>query len=349
MSIALQSVGIKGLEVCEWGTPANGTIGPEVWTKPIATSWRISADIAPYLTNTQSTPDIFRITNEAIQIIRNGLWGPGSFGDMDLLEVGNEGLTQTQQATHFAIWAFFKSPLMISTDILKITPETQSILNNTNIIAVHQDELGTPVSLIQRYSDYDVYAGPLSGGDMAVLIVDQSGNGGDYYLDFTSLNVSSANVLELYADRKWDDFTNWYANLSPYSASALRLSNIQAYNPPQTSYTHIQGSSGSLAGGASLVGCSACSSGQAVGYLGGGQSNGGGSVTYSNIMTSQETQNVKIDYINAEYTYPNNEPGINARGAQISVNGGNAVDILFPVSGYVNTSLSKYQLLSRVT
>ncbi|KAF5591709.1 alpha-n-acetylgalactosaminidase precursor [Fusarium pseudocircinatum] len=327
LSKALRDVGIDGLMVCEWGVPANGDIDPAVWTKPIATSWRVSADIA------RGWDSVVRITNEAIHVILQGNSGPGHYGDMDLLEVGNPGMTQSQQATHFAIWAMFKSALVISTNVVNMPSETQSILSNTGLIAINQDDLGAPVRLIQRYPDYDVYAGPLSGGDMAVLIVDQSGNGGNYYLDFKSLNVSRADVHDLIAKREWNHFSNWYAKLQPYGSSALRLTNIQAYTPPAVKYNYIEGSSGVLDNGAKLADCSACSSGKAAGYVGGGQSDGGGSVTFTGIKTSQATQNVKINYINCEIIYPN-QSGPNARGARISVNGGNSVDILFPVSGY---------------
>ncbi|KAF4501814.1 Alpha-N-acetylgalactosaminidase precursor [Fusarium agapanthi] len=264
LSNALRDVGIDGM-----------------MTRPIAMSWRMAADIA------RGWDSVFRITNEAIHVILQGNSGPGHYGDMDLLEVGNPGMTQSQQATHFAIWAMFKSALMISTNVVDMPSETQAILSNTGLIAINQDDLGAPVRLIQRYPDYDVYAGPLSGDDMAVLIVDQSGNGGNYYLDFNSLN--------------------------PYGSSALRLTNIQAYTPPPVTYNYIKGSSGALDNGAKLVDCSACSSGQAAGYVGGGQSDGGGSVTFTDIKTSQATQNVKIDYINSEIIYPN-ESGPNTSG-----------------------------------
>ncbi|KAF5967718.1 hypothetical protein FBULB1_11098 [Fusarium bulbicola] len=260
---------------------------------------------------------VFRITNKAIHVILQGNSGPGHYGNMDLLEVRNPGMTQSQQATHFAIWAMFKSALIISTNVVDMPSKTQSILSNTGLIAINQDDLRAPVRLIQRYPNYDVYAGPLSGGNMAILIVDQSRNGSNYYLDFNSLNVSRAD----------------YAKLQPYGSSALRLTNIQAYTPPAVTYNYIKGSSGVVNNGAKLADCSACSSGQAARYVGGGQSDGGGSVTFTDIKTSKATQNVKIDYINCKIIYPN-QSSPNARGTRISVNGANSVNILFPVSGY---------------
>jgi len=63
--------------------------------------------------------------------------GPGGFNDLDLLEVGNNGLTLAEQQTHFAFWAAVKSPLFISTDLTKISPEALSILQNRDVIALN--------------------------------------------------------------------------------------------------------------------------------------------------------------------------------------------------------------------
>lgn len=333
MSNALRGVGIEGLLVCEWGVPANGPggssdpIGPAIWAPPIATSYRVGADIA------QGWGSVFRLTNEAIHIILQGNSGPGQFGDMDLLEVGNPGMTTTEQATHFAIWSMFKSALFISTNVPNMASETQDILQNEGLISINQDSLGQPVGLLQRYPNYDIYSGPLSNGDVALLLVDQAGNGGNLSVDFARLNISQATATDLWSGKVSQQSRSWAAEVEPHGSVALRLSNIQKRTAPIASYTYLEGSSGALANGASLQSCSVCSSGQAVGYIGGGQSNGGGSVTYSNITTSLGTQNIKIDYVNCEVSYPN-ESGPNARGAQISVNGGNPVQIMFPMSGY---------------
>jgi alpha-galactosidase len=37
-----------------------------------------------------------------------GFAGPGGWNDLDLLEVGNSGLTLAEQQTHFAFWAAAK-------------------------------------------------------------------------------------------------------------------------------------------------------------------------------------------------------------------------------------------------
>lgn len=86
-----------------------------------------------------SWDNLFRILNELVPA--TGFAGPGGWNDLDLLEVGNVGLTLVEQQTHFAFWAAAKSPLLISTDLTEISAETLEILTNTRVIALNVSDL----------------------------------------------------------------------------------------------------------------------------------------------------------------------------------------------------------------
>lgn len=47
--------------------------------------------------------------------------GPGAWNDPDMLEIGNGGLTNTEERTHFALWCFAKAPLILGNDLTKMT------------------------------------------------------------------------------------------------------------------------------------------------------------------------------------------------------------------------------------
>ena len=40
-----------------------------------------------------------------------------SHNDMDMMEIGNGHLSIAEQRTHFAVWAFMKSPILLGTDV----------------------------------------------------------------------------------------------------------------------------------------------------------------------------------------------------------------------------------------
>ncbi|EME88829.1 glycoside hydrolase family 27 carbohydrate-binding module family 35 protein [Pseudocercospora fijiensis CIRAD86] len=327
ISSAIQDVGIKGILICQWGTPyqsPSGLQGPSAWTPSLSNSNRVSDDII------QGWANVMRIMNEAIHVNLRGLSGPSHFADMDLLEVGNPGMTVDEQASHFAIWAYFKSALMVSTAIPTMSTATQNILQNKDLIAINQDSLGEPVKLVQRFTDdSDVYAGCLANGDRAVLLLDQSNQTRSLAINFPDLGIASATVKNLWTGRTRTGQTSYTAQVNAHGSLPLRLSDIQTVPVPAPKLTWIEAESGTLAGGANIQFCSGCSGSSKAGNI----SAEGGSLTLSGIRTSQATQDVRFDYIDCEIGYLADQ-GTNVRGASISVNGGPGQNVLFPLTGY---------------
>lgn len=71
----------------------------------------------------------------------------GGHNDPDMLHVGNGNLTTAECRSHFALWAMMKSPLLIGTDISKLSKTNIKILQNKYLIAFNQDEVyGKPAT-----------------------------------------------------------------------------------------------------------------------------------------------------------------------------------------------------------
>ena len=314
--------------VCQWGVPYSSSLGlqgPNSWTGSLSTSFRLSDDIASGWNN------VYRIYNQAVHIAKSGLIGPGHFADADLLEVGNPGMTFDEQATHFAAWAMLKSALMISTDVTKLSTSTVQVLQNKDLIAINQDTLGKPIQLVQRWtSDRDVWMGSLANGDKALLVVDLSNKTRTLSVDLSTLGISTATVKNLWTGAISTGVSSYSAAAQAHGALPLRLSNIStATSSRQITWTEAE--SGTLSSGAAIATCSGCS-GSKVGNLG---SSANGRLTLSNIRTSQASQAVRISYVNCEVAYSFDGKGlVNERLASISVNGGSAVTVSFPLSGY---------------
>ncbi|KAG8965322.1 hypothetical protein FRC03_000706 [Tulasnella sp. 419] len=67
----------------------------------------------------------------------------GNWNDMDMLEVGNGGMSYDEYVTHFSMWAILKSPLILGNDLTKMSDETFSIISNKAIIGISQDPNGS--------------------------------------------------------------------------------------------------------------------------------------------------------------------------------------------------------------
>ncbi|KAF1943017.1 glycoside hydrolase [Clathrospora elynae] len=322
----LQRVGIPGMLICQWGVPfttSGGLQGPAVWTKGISTSFRLSDDIQ------SGWASVYRIYNQAIHIAKSGLIGPGHIADADLLMVGNSGMTFDEQATHFAAWAMLKSALMISTDVVALSSNLLAVLQNKALIAINQDSAVKPITLRQRWTgDRDLWAGDLANGDVAVLVVDLSNASRTLSVQLSALGITSATIKDLWSGQTINKSASFSKQINGHGSLALRLSNIQRSTAAKPTYTYVSASDGSLSSGATIQSCSSCSSTKRVGNLGGSSN---GRVTLSNIRTSQATQTVRFDYVNGDVGYMG---ATNERIASVSVNGGAAKTVSFPLSGY---------------
>lgn len=54
-----------------------------------------------------------------------------------MLEVGNGKLDYIEDITHFALWCFVKSPLILGNDLTDINEKTLSIISNKDLIAIN--------------------------------------------------------------------------------------------------------------------------------------------------------------------------------------------------------------------
>jgi len=95
---------------------------------------------------------------------------PGAWNDPDMLEVGNGGMSVTEEQTEFSLWAEMAAPLIAGTDLRSATPATLATYENRAVIAVDQDPLGVQGSPVQDADGLWVLTKPLADGDRAVVL-----------------------------------------------------------------------------------------------------------------------------------------------------------------------------------
>jgi alpha-galactosidase len=101
------------------------------WGPSVGMAWRATDDIGD---NWGSVVDI--ISRNAFNVYNVDFY---SHSDADMLEIGNGGLNNEQERTHFALWVAMKSPLLIGCDLTKITNSSLEILKSTYLLQFHQD------------------------------------------------------------------------------------------------------------------------------------------------------------------------------------------------------------------
>ena len=151
--------------ICEWGENK-----PWEWAAEVGHLWRISGDIRPAFVDRPKWGETVAGIVEIARKIRKYA-GPDHWNDLDMLQVGNAGLTLSESRTHFSMWAMLASPLMAGNDVRNMPPEIAEILMNREVIAVDQDSLGVPALRWISRGNLDVWLRPLAHDEYALCVV----------------------------------------------------------------------------------------------------------------------------------------------------------------------------------
>ncbi|XP_077231051.1 alpha-galactosidase-like [Tasmannia lanceolata] len=170
--------------LCEWGMD-----DPATWAPAIGNSWRTTGDIAD---------NWGRMIGRADE---NDRWasysGPGGWNDPDMLEVGNGGMSTEEYRSHFSIWALVKAPLLIGCDIRSIDTVNLGLLNNQEVIAVNQDALGVQGKKVKKDGDLEVWAGPLSHGRVAVVLLNRGSSQATITANWSEVGLQQSTVVDV--------------------------------------------------------------------------------------------------------------------------------------------------------
>src|SRR4029077_2863596 len=159
------------LSICEWGTAKpwlwGAEVGGNLWrtTGDIQDRWSGKKEWSPGNCCSYGVVDIVDAEDPIYSYA-----GPGHWNDPDMLEVGNGGLTPTENRSHFSFWALLAAPLIAGNDLRDMKPEIHDILTNKEVIAIDQDPLGRQGRRVWKDGDLEVWSKPLSGGRRAVIL-----------------------------------------------------------------------------------------------------------------------------------------------------------------------------------
>ena len=184
MGKALQATGRPIVySLCQYGWDS-----PWEWAPALGgNSWRTTGDINWHWDR------IYTILEQQAGLERYA--GPGHWNDPDMLEVGNGKLTLAENRAHFSLWAMLASPLLAGNDLPNMKPEIKAILTNRDVIAINQDALGRQASRVYADGEVEVWTRPLSGGAMAVAILNAGSDRVSthpFHLDLAKLGLRGA-------------------------------------------------------------------------------------------------------------------------------------------------------------
>jgi len=206
--------------LCIWGQAHVWT-----WGARVGHSWRMSWDSAPSWKYIKS---IMKTNVEHLDSVDFF-----AHNDMDMMEIGNGNLTTEEERTHFAVWSFMKSPILLGTDLARLSGEQLEIIKNKELIAFNQDKtVGKPAmpftsSTTPPTVPPQFYSGHSSRGTH-VFVVNTNDTCSTFHINFTDvpgLGPSPVyNIHDMWTSRNLGAFAGGYnVTLAAHDTAALLL------------------------------------------------------------------------------------------------------------------------------
>ncbi len=170
------------------------------WNLEAGQLWRTTGDIGKSFNDPSlvTPPSRTVMANAASNSNFAAYSGPNSWNDPDMLEVGNLGvsaLANTESQAHFNLWAMMAAPLIAGHKLDTMTPETEAILTNREVIAIDQDPLGLQGVPVSSTSSTSVWAKPLNkAGARAVLFLNTGTSSAKIATTLAQLGLSGSDA-----------------------------------------------------------------------------------------------------------------------------------------------------------
>jgi alpha-galactosidase len=248
-----------------------GTNSPWIWGPGIGNLWRTTDDIQ------DNWARMLVVLDSSSQ--HPSAAGPGSWNDPDMLEVGNGGMTTTEDQAHFSLWAEMAAPLISGNDLATMSSTTQTILTNSEVIAVDQDAAGVQGTVVSdNGAGLQVWSKKLSvGGSRAVVLFNRSASAANITANWSDLGLAggSASVRDLLAHTDLGAFNNNYtATVPAHGVVMLKITGAEGNNVACNGltgyYTFVNRNSGLLL---DVSGASTNDSAPVIQYANNGQAN----------------------------------------------------------------------------
>jgi alpha-galactosidase len=199
--------------ICDWGSTK-----PWLWAGPVGNLWRSTGDILAKWDDKEKWGGSGVVQILDLQDGIESYAGPGHWNDPDMLEVGNEGLSDTEARSHFSMWCLMAAPLMAGNDLEHMSDATLATLTNKEVIAVDQDPLGNQAKRVKKEQGLDVWVKQMKDGSRAVGLLNRSASESQITVHWTDLGYPQslkAKVRDLWAHSEVGIHTGSYSATVP--------------------------------------------------------------------------------------------------------------------------------------
>jgi len=185
------------LSVCEWGSQNPWFWGPGVGGIE-TTIWRTGDDIIPPVVETLHDPEhdkrVITLKN-VLDSFDSGLHPEaqhtGYYNDLDMMVMGMRGMTDAMDRIHMGLWVISSAPLMVGSDLTRLSSTTLSLLKNKEALAIHNDPYGLqPIKVAEPVAGLQIWAKPMAvAGRRGVAILNRTDTSAQVKIDWSKLGL----------------------------------------------------------------------------------------------------------------------------------------------------------------
>jgi len=144
------------------------------WVRGYGQLWREGDDIANFHAKDPDKPRFDSVLwNYAYNLPLGRFQRPGNWNDADFIIGGDAGMSLAETRSQLALWSMMSAPLILSSNVDKLSADALEVLGNKAVIAIDQDALGRMATLVRRSAKMDLLLKPLSGGDYAIAVLNR--------------------------------------------------------------------------------------------------------------------------------------------------------------------------------
>ena len=357
IAAAIKAVGRNDVtwNICRWAFP--GT-----WACGLVDSWRTTEDI--YL----GWASVKSIINQSLYL--SAYTSYGHYNDMDMLEVGR-GLTDEEDKTHFGMWCIMSSPLLIGCDMNDIKGNALDLMQNKELIALNQNDLGLQAYVVKRENGGYVLVKDVDekyGKNRAVAFYNPTDAALSMSISFSQLDLAGeVAVRDLYAKKDLGVYEGTYSVTVPahgtriYKLEAEERLERKVYEAETAWLTDYQELKNNEVYGTAIYSEKTnCSGGVAVGWLGNRDSNDlqwrnvyskeGGEYTLRVYFITGDNRTMKLSVNGGEpMTFTGNSGGWSTVGSaefNVVLEKGENVIRLFNENGYMG-DIDKMEIVNK--
>jgi len=185
--------------ICEWGSQNPWFWGPGVGGIE-STIWRTGGDIIPPVVESLHDAEHDKRVITAANVLDSFDAGlhqeaqhTGYYNDLDMMVMGMRGMNNALDRTHMGLWALSSAPLMIGSDLTRLSPTTLSLLTNREALAIHNDAFGLqPIKVDEPAPGIQIWAKPMAiAGRRALGILNRTGDSAQVKINWERLGLKS--------------------------------------------------------------------------------------------------------------------------------------------------------------